>query len=194
MTSTDLLDERTTLPASCTTPPHDAEGWNQLGIARLGQRDAAGALDAFSEAKQRDPGYAEAWNNSGLVRQMLGRLVESIADFDQALAIRPAYPEALNNRGRNLQALGDEAGALADFDRALTCADGLFSASILHNRGMLRQARGERKEALTDFNRALEINPAYVCTRLQRATAPRKPATWRGARRCRTDVSGPTGR
>jgi tetratricopeptide (TPR) repeat protein len=180
MIPTNPLDERTT-PSSPSAAPHDAAEWNQLGIARLGQGDPQGALDAFGEARRRDPGYTEAWNNSGLVRQMLGRLTESVADFDQALALRPAYPEALNNRGRALQGLGDEAGALGDFDRALACAGGPFATSVLHNRGALRQAMGDQKGALADFDRALEINPDQVCTRLSRATARKEAGDLNGA-------------
>jgi tetratricopeptide (TPR) repeat protein len=173
MISNNLLDERTT--------SSDAEGWNQLGIARVGQGDLAGALAAFDEARRLNPGYAEAWNNSGLVRQMLGQLTEAIADFDQALAIREAYPEALNNRGRTLQTLGDDAGALADFGRALAYADGPFLASVLHNRGMLRQAMGDLEGALADFDRALAINPHHTPTWLQRATARKEAGDLPGA-------------
>lgn len=167
------LDERTT--------SSDAEGWNQLGIARVGQGDLASALAAFDEAKRRNPGYAEAWNNSGLVRQMLGRPTEAVADFDQALAVRPAYSEALNNRGRALQMLGDVVGALADFARALDCADGSFTVSVLHNRGVLWQARGDWKGALADFDLALEINPEHVPTRLLRAMAHKEVGDLQGA-------------
>ncbi|MHB1426583.1 MAG: tetratricopeptide repeat protein [Gemmataceae bacterium] len=178
MIPTNLLDERAT-PSDPL--PSTAEGWNQLGIARLGQRDPAGALAAFGEAKRCDPGYAEVWNNSGLVWHMLGRLAEAVADFDQALAIRPAYPEALNNRGRTLQVLGDEAGAAFDFDRALSYADGPFLATVLHNRGALRQARGDREGALADLDRALEIKPEHVQTRLLRAAARKEVGDLMGA-------------
>ncbi len=181
MIPTNSFDERTTPSSPSAAPPRDAEGWNQFGIARLGQRDPAGALDAFGEARRRDPGSAEAWNNSGLVRQILGRLTEAVADFDQALALRAAYPEALNNRGRALQGMGDEAGALAEFDRALACAGGPFAASVLHNRGGLRQAMGDPKGALADFDRALEINPDQVGTRLCRATARKEAGDLEGA-------------
>jgi tetratricopeptide (TPR) repeat protein len=175
---TNLRNEQT---LSSTPSSYDAQGRNRLGIARIRQGDAVGALAAFDEAKRCDPGYAEVWNNSGLVRRMLGRLTEAVADFDQALAIRPAYPEALNNRGRTLQAMGDEAGALADFDRALACDRSPFTASILHNRGMLRHARGEQSGALADFDRALEINPEQICTRLQRALTRKEAGDLEGA-------------
>ncbi len=168
-----ILDERTKLS--------DAEEWNQLGVARVGQRDLAGALAAFDEAKRLNPGYAEAWNNSGLVQQMLGRPTEAVADFDQALAIRPAYPEALNNRGRALQLMGDMVGALADFARALDCADGPFLASIHHNRGMVWQALGDSKGALADLDWALEINPEHIPTRLLRAAVRKEAGDLQGA-------------
>ena len=83
--------------------PGLSRAWYNLGLAKNGQGDIPGALDALQRgelANPRDPGipYARA---TILARQ--NRRQEALAALDRALSIAPGYSEAAQLRAALMQ-------------------------------------------------------------------------------------------
>ncbi|HEX2165452.1 MAG TPA: tetratricopeptide repeat protein, partial [Thermoanaerobaculia bacterium] len=118
-----------------------APAWNNLGIARDEQGDAAGAEDAYRRALALDPGYWQARLNLGIALARAGRAGEAREALDAVVAAVPAQPDA----HRELGAL--YAGPLADRAKAR-----------LHWNAFLRHASGH-SEAAAVRRRLAELPP-----------------------------------
>jgi tetratricopeptide (TPR) repeat protein len=58
------------------------------------------AVDWFTEAIERDPGYAEAWYNRGFSRELAGKLREARDDYQKAIELKPNFPLAVKGLNR----------------------------------------------------------------------------------------------
>jgi tetratricopeptide (TPR) repeat protein len=113
------------------------------------------AVEAFTEALKRDPGYQQAYCNRGLAYLQLGETRDALENFRKALALNPKDNIALLNRSGIFLRMGKYDEAIADLDAALKSAPGYGKA--LGNRGAAYFAKGDYRRALEDLDAALKI-------------------------------------
>jgi tetratricopeptide (TPR) repeat protein len=89
------------------------------GARALGAGRTAEALDAFTEAAERDADYAEAWNKRATVEFVMGDYDASVADIERTLALEPRHFGALSGLGQIYLKLGKKPAALKAFTAAL---------------------------------------------------------------------------
>jgi tetratricopeptide (TPR) repeat protein len=100
--------------------PSSVEGYNLLGIICAGEKEEAGALDAFQHALRLDANSPRTHNNLGnlYVAQKKFDLAEK--EFRTVLRIDPANPDGNFNLGLALMARGQPVEAIPHFQRAGT--------------------------------------------------------------------------
>jgi tetratricopeptide (TPR) repeat protein len=111
--------------ASASAPPASAETASALdarGAALTTRRDFTAAIEAFSQAIEKDPNDAAAYRGRALARLQNRQPVLGMADLDSAIRLQPKDVETLLLRGRLLLQAKDQARAAADFDAALKAA------------------------------------------------------------------------
>lgn len=104
--------------ADCTeqlrllTKPGDnpGEGLRVCGLAWLGKKDFAKAIDHFDRALARNPNLAEAMVDRGIAFAMQGQDERALADYGAALRQNPKNALALYARGVTRLERGDAAG------------------------------------------------------------------------------------
>jgi tetratricopeptide (TPR) repeat protein len=77
------------LSAAVENCPVDAALWNWLGLALVGKREFAAALEAFDSALHIDPRHPALHNNRALALVGLGQYDAALADVKKALALSP---------------------------------------------------------------------------------------------------------
>jgi len=91
--------------------------WYELGRARMGCGDAAGAIEAFGQAVTREPGYTMAWRERGMVWVRLGQYDRAAADLSMVVRLNPEYRDAWFFRSVCRLRTGDIPGAREDLNR-----------------------------------------------------------------------------
>jgi tetratricopeptide (TPR) repeat protein len=91
-----------------------AEGAVAFGAGRTSE-----ALEAFTEATERDAGYAEAGNKRATVEYAMGDYAASVADIERTLVLEPRHFGALSGLGQIYLKLGKKPAALKAFTAAL---------------------------------------------------------------------------
>lgn len=91
----------------------------RIGIAQMGERDIAGAVETFSDVIARRPDFAEGWNKRATVYFMLGQYEKSLADCDEVMKRNPYHFGALSGYGLIHLRLRQPDQALAWFEKAL---------------------------------------------------------------------------
>ena len=134
-----------------------AEQQFELGKARLGGGDLAGAAEAFAEAGRLDPRHATAIANLGAVRKSQGRLDEAVRCYRAAIRLEPGSGPLHYNLGNALR----EMAALDEAEQALRKAVALQPdlAPALVNLGLLLGDRGRKEEAVDLLRRAAALTP-----------------------------------
>jgi|AntDeeMinimDraft_5_1070356.scaffolds.fasta_scaffold00032_46 tetratricopeptide (TPR) repeat protein len=89
------------------------------GLRALSEQRHGDAVDAFTQAIDRDPGFAEAWNRRATTYYLMARYEASLADIEQVLELEPRHFAALAGRGLCLRELQRPGAALEAFERAL---------------------------------------------------------------------------
>ena len=140
--------------------PENPLGYNLKGAVLLGQRDLAGAIDAFEQALGFEPGYLPAASN-------LARLAERDGDIEAARARYAAVLESVPGTEGALLALADLAARQND----LEVAERNLLAVIANNPDSLRARLGLLRLYLTQ-NR---VNEADLQADAATAIAPRLP-------------------
>lgn len=140
--------------------PDYFEALHMLGLIRLQQGDAVGALRLIAAALQARPKSPEVLLNYGLVLNGLGRYDEALVTFDLVLSIKRKSVEANNNRGAVLERLGRDAEALECFQRALAIKSNHIDT--LYNQASVLRKLGRHAEALKSFDRVLALKPDHV--------------------------------
>jgi tetratricopeptide (TPR) repeat protein len=79
--------------------PDEATALYDKGVLLLGAGKPFEALEAFTEAIARRPGYAEAYCGQGDAYSKTSRYPLAILAYTQAIKLRPAYADALSGRG-----------------------------------------------------------------------------------------------
>jgi len=91
----------------------------RIGIAQMGERDIAGAVETFSDVIARRPDFAEGWNKRATVYFMLGQYEKSLADCDEVMKRNPYHFGALSGYGLIHLKRREPEQALAWFEKAL---------------------------------------------------------------------------
>ena len=102
--------------------------WRALGQARLRQREAADAVEAFAEALKRDPTHGETHYNHGVALQMARQPAEAARAYQRALAFQPDLYAAHFNLGVIFDQQGNAAGAITAFSKVLDRVPGNAAA------------------------------------------------------------------
>jgi cytochrome c-type biogenesis protein CcmH/NrfG len=92
-------DRERALEAAVADRPEDASAQLALARFRLGQQDAAGALEAFQAAAQLAPTNPEPFTYSGWIIRLQGYPDQGLQLLDKALEVDPNYPDAHFFRG-----------------------------------------------------------------------------------------------
>ncbi|HYV84320.1 MAG TPA: tetratricopeptide repeat protein [Patescibacteria group bacterium] len=122
-------------------------GWSRLGVARLGQGDAAGAEPLLREALRLYEPNAEGHYNLGLALLMTAgadqpqRLEEGIKESRRALELSPDLVQARVNASNALLLLGRSAEAEPEARAALAAAPGLRPARHILAEALFQQKR-----------------------------------------------------
>jgi tetratricopeptide (TPR) repeat protein len=93
--------------------PTRPEGWTNLGVAYVEQRDWMAALSALDRALELNPGLAPAHVGRGDALRRMGRHDEAVQAYRTAVALQPSAP--------TLNKLGSALRVLRDFGEAETC-------------------------------------------------------------------------
>jgi cytochrome c-type biogenesis protein CcmH/NrfG len=94
-----VADRERALEAAARRRPGDASAQLALARFRLGQRDAAGALEAFRAAATLAPADPEPFAYSGWIIRLQGYPDQGLQLLDKALSVDPDYPDAHFFRG-----------------------------------------------------------------------------------------------
>lgn len=136
-----------------------------LGVARLGNNDTAGALDALRRSLEINPQYAKALLQLGIALYASGDRAGGLRHAGEALARDEAFDKALLSQAREADARDDVEQALQFLKRIAEADvdDIAFHTKLavdLYRRGMFMDAADE-------FRQALVINPNYADLRNQ---------------------------
>ncbi|HEX4885502.1 MAG TPA: tetratricopeptide repeat protein [Casimicrobiaceae bacterium] len=137
--------------------PHDARGYNELGILCSDAREIDRAIAAFTRATQLDPRYARGWNNLGNALREAGRFVEAEAAFLRATQADPRYVLAWANLGIARRDLGHDAPAAAALEQALAL-DPRHRLALTALAGV-RRGQGRIDDAAALYERSLQVEP-----------------------------------
>jgi protein O-mannosyl-transferase len=127
--------------------PRYALGWSRLGVARLGQGDAAGAEPALREALRLYEPNAEGHYNLGLALLSTAgadqpqRVEEGLMESRRALELSPDLVQARVNASNALLVLGRPAEAESEARVALAAAPGLRPARHILAEALFQQQR-----------------------------------------------------
>ncbi|MBV8190453.1 MAG: tetratricopeptide repeat protein [Alphaproteobacteria bacterium] len=109
---------RRDLDQAIALQPDIAKLFNTRGYIRMGDGDAAGAVDDYSQAIRLDPHFAVAYGNRAEALMSLGRADEAMRDVNEAIRLAPSYAHPLydpyQTRAAIKEAKGDLKGAEAD--------------------------------------------------------------------------------
>ncbi len=134
-------------PSAPITP----EARGDIFMARRMYREA---IDAFSQASQKDPVVI---NKTGIAYHQLLQLDKAKKYYERALKLKPTYFEAQNNLGVIYYSQKSYRRAVNSYKKALRLSPD--SASVLMNLGTAYFARKNYKEASAMYEKALEIDP-----------------------------------
>jgi Flp pilus assembly protein TadD len=137
--------------------PGDWEAWNNLGNARRDSGDAAGAVQALSQAARLRPEVAAIRFNLALASLSAGDVARAEAGYREAARLDPANPSAQLELGRLLRHSGRSGEAVAAFRRARELAPAAAEPLMEIARAHAADRRLEEAEAA--YRRALALQP-----------------------------------
>jgi tetratricopeptide (TPR) repeat protein len=139
--------------------PGDAELFQVLGTALLGQGKAAEAVAAWEQAVRLRPDSADAHFGFGQALVALGRREEAVGRYREALRLRPGHPDATAALGLALAETGRLEEALPCLGEAARLRPD--SPTALHNLGVALAQAGRPQEAVAALAGALRLKPDY---------------------------------
>ncbi len=170
-------------PSGNTTLPYDqqpigresgdmesARVHTELGAEyfRLKRYDVA--LEEFTTATERSPGYALAYNGLGLVYAALGDKSRAEAAFQRAIQLQPANSESHNNYGRFLCDQGRFDDSQKEF--MLAVKNPLYKTPQIayYNAGVCALRNKQKPQAESYFTQALQTDPLAHASAYQLAS------------------------
>ena len=107
--------------------PDWADGWYNLGNARLRQLRLPAAEAAYARALALQPDHADAHANLAATHKALGRLDIAVAHYADAARLKPSDPQVLQNHALSLAEAGRHAEAVPVYEAAIALAPTLAS-------------------------------------------------------------------
>ena len=138
-----------------------ARNLNEMGIAREGAGDIAGAEAYYRKAIEKDDHYARPYSNLGLIALRAGSRAEADSMFRLAIAHDPDYSVALCNLG-DLFFDAHPDSAESYYRRAVGGDEPALAGNQL---GALLLAHGRLDEARAALDAALSTNPTDAAVR-----------------------------
>ena len=130
-----------------------AKEYFNTGGEKVSGKDFRGAIDDFSAAIKRDPGFKQAYENRGVAKYYLQDLTGAIDDFTRALEIDSHDYNTYGRRGWAKFYLRDYRGAIDDFTEALK---GSGDNAVYYNiRGQAKYQLPAYEGAIADFNKVI---------------------------------------
>ncbi|MBZ0187288.1 MAG: tetratricopeptide repeat protein, partial [Candidatus Obscuribacterales bacterium] len=134
-----------------------AEELVQEGVLLSRSDEHFKAIDLFSAAITKKPGYFQAHMQRARVRKLLGDFQAALTDLTKAIEIDSHSVQAYTERGWCYKKLNEEKKALADFDSALKLDSDY--ARALQLRASSKLKTGDYQGALADYNKYLVLRP-----------------------------------
>jgi tetratricopeptide (TPR) repeat protein len=128
------------------------------GYARAAEGDFQAAIDDYSLALAKKPGYAPAAYNRGNAYFHQHRYDLAIGDYSKALEADVDDVRSLNNRGAAWFKKGNLQSALANYTMALAVTS--EDPDLFLNRGKVFEALGEADKAREDFLQVKKLDPS----------------------------------
>ncbi len=146
-----------------TLDPDAAWARHNLGLAYLGQGDAAAAAPCFQQAIERhhtDEERALAWIGLGDAYSSAGRHNDAITAYRQALELDPQQAEAWHSLGNVYHARGDETAAIEAYRQAVTLTPEY--AAAWNSLATLYGTLGRFDEAIEAYGRVIDLEPDFA--------------------------------
>ena len=161
------------LPGSMGKPI--AEKWYDYGVGLQRRNRFEEAVDAYTEAVNRDPQLVQAYSNRANANLILGEAEVAIRDADRALQISPNLAVAYSTRGHAHISLGaktkmemplDPAAARPHFENAVRDLSRAIRinprfAAAYSGRGFAHKEAGRLLAAIDDFSQAIRIDKRF---------------------------------
>jgi len=143
---------------------YSVEAYFFLGSAYMETKNYNGAVEAFSQAVNYNPGDWRAFGNRGTVFLILNDCKKALEDYSNSINIKK-HPQILHSRGvlyaavekYNIELSESERleRALRDYNEALNL-DPRFTNALI-SRGILKRKKGDTPGAISDYSAAIEI-------------------------------------
>jgi tetratricopeptide (TPR) repeat protein len=125
--------------------PNEAAALYDKGVLYLGAGKPFEALEAFTEAIARKPGYAEAHCGQGDAFSKTSRYPLAILAYTEAIKLRPGYADALSGRGFAHYFAEKYGSAAEDFTAAIKADTGKAEPIVNFLVGELEMVSSSRK-------------------------------------------------
>ncbi len=135
----------------------EARAANKRGDAAYTSKDYNGAVAAYSDAIQLEPGFGSAYFSRGVTYLNLNDKTKAEADMVQAVKLIPDSGLAWQRLAGMLSDRGQNAAALADIKKSLELTPN--SAIAFNWRGIVYSRLKNYPRAIADYDRALVISP-----------------------------------
>jgi Flp pilus assembly protein TadD len=149
-------------PRAAPPPPASAshEEYLRQGVAALGKRDYALAIERLKQAVSLKPDDARGYNFLGVAYEQTHDAARARASFEKAIALDPSLVAAYNNLGSMYSLAGDYERAIPLFAKALELNPSMVAAR--YNIGGALLAVGRTEEATTNLLAAIKLDPNFL--------------------------------
>lgn len=137
--------------------PADATAWRDLGAARLGSADQAGAEQALRRAVQLDPAEPGTRISLGHLAYLGGAVGEAERQLTEAARLAPGDADALRSLIEMRRLEGRAQAAIAAAEELLSRAPGDIAGTI--SLAELNLSVGNYDQSLASYRRLCELDP-----------------------------------
>jgi len=174
------------LQQAVTLRPDFAEAWSDLGQARKGLLDDAGAFAAFRRSVELDPENAVAQYRLGAEYLKQGKVPEAIRHLERSFHLQPHDQSTLYSLQLALRRDGQEEKA-EQVKRQLTAmlrerdreSQNALVAVQINNQGAQLEKAGDLRSALEKYREAVKLDPEHVGVRTNFAAALLRLGYWK---------------
>ncbi|MCP3982513.1 MAG: tetratricopeptide repeat protein [bacterium] len=131
-----------------------------LGLARIGERRYAEALEPLEVALDLDPNHLQSLIATGDAHLKMGDTEEARAAYFRAVRLRPEYSPALDGLARVYEARTEEREAVSHFRRAINSDEG-YAPAYTHL-GDLYLRAGDFEAAVELLEEAVTVRPDFA--------------------------------